>query len=60
PWSKLAAACNHDGRPPAALLERGLLLELNDGMWLHEALRERLLREVGAPHDERKKRLERR
>jgi len=34
-----------------------LLLELNEGMWLHEALRERLLREVGAPQEERKKKL---
>jgi hypothetical protein len=39
------------------LLERGLMLELADGMWLHEALRARLLREVGAPHDERARRL---
>ena len=58
PWDKLAAACDYDGHPPSALLERGLLLELNDGMWLHEALRERLLREVGAPQDERKKKLD--
>ena len=56
-WADLAAACNHDGNPPSALLERGLLIELNDGMWLHEALRERLLREVGAPHEERKKKI---
>ena len=40
------------------LRERGLLLELNDGMWLHEALRERLLREVGVPQDERRKKLD--
>ncbi len=58
PWDILAEACNHDGNPPAALLERGLLIELNEGMWLHEALRERLLREVGAPHEERKKKLD--
>ena len=57
PWDVLAAACSHDGNPPAVLLERGLLLELNEGMWLHEALRERLLREVGAPQEERKKKL---
>ena len=57
-WSVLASACGHDGPPPAALLERGLILELSDGMWLHEALRERLLREVGAPQDERKKKLD--
>ena len=58
PWDVLATACDHDGHPPAVLLERGLLLELNDGMWLHEALRERLLREVGAPQDERRKKLD--
>ncbi|MDP6324957.1 MAG: ATP-binding protein [Candidatus Thalassarchaeaceae archaeon] len=58
PWDVLAAACKHDGNPPHVLLERGLLLELNDGMWLHEALRERLLREVGAPQDERRKKLD--
>ena len=58
PWDILATACDHDGRPPSVLLERGLLLELNDGMWLHEALRERLLREVGAPQDERRKKLD--
>jgi len=57
PWETLARVCNHDGEPPKDLVERGLLLELNDGMWLHEALRERLLREVGAPQDERRARL---
>jgi len=57
PWEILAKACKHDGNPPNVLLERGLLLELNDGMWLHEALRERLLREVGSPQDERRKKL---
>ncbi len=58
PCDVLAVACDHDGHPPAVLLERGLLLELNDGMWLHEALRERLLREVGVPQDERRKKLD--
>jgi DNA-binding MarR family transcriptional regulator len=58
PWTVLATACGHDGKPPAALVERGLLLELGEGMWLHEALRERLLREVGAPQEARKARLE--
>ena len=58
PWGVLASACNHDGAPPSVLLERGLLLELNEGMWLHEALRERLLREVGEPQDERRKKLD--
>ena len=57
PWETLARVCNHDGEPPKDLIERALLLELNDGMWLHEALRERLLREVGAPQDERRSRL---
>jgi DNA-binding MarR family transcriptional regulator len=56
-WDILARACGHDGNPPAALVERGLLIELPEGMWLHEALKERLLREVGAPLDERKSRL---
>ena len=58
PWDILASACDHDGHPPVVLLERGLLLELNEGMWLHEALRERLLREVGTPQDERRKKLD--
>ena len=57
PWGALAKAAEFDGEPPANLLERGLMLELEDGMWLHEALRSRLLREVGAPHEERAKRL---
>jgi len=34
-----------------------LMLELEDGMWLHEALRSRLLREVGAPLEERARKL---
>ena len=57
PWTTLAKAAGIDGPPPADLLERGLMLELSDGMWLHEALRARLLREVGAPHEERAHRL---
>ena len=57
PWAALAKAAGIDGPPPADLLERGLMLELSDGMWLHEALRARLLREVGAPHEERARRL---
>jgi len=57
PWPVLATAAKTDGPPPADLLERGLMLELADGMWLHEALRARLLREVGEPHDERARRL---
>jgi len=33
------------------------MLELDSGMWLHEALRSRLLREVGQPLEERAKKL---
>ncbi len=57
PWEKLAKAANYDGAPPEDLLTRGLMLELEDGMWLHEALRSRLLREVGAPLEERARKL---
>jgi hypothetical protein len=57
PWDSLANAANFDGHPPSDLIERGLMLELRDGMWLHEALRARLLREVGAPLEERAKKL---
>ena len=57
PWSKLSAAIGWEGKPPERLLSYGLLLELEDGMWLHEALRERFLREVGKNPSERKKRL---
>ncbi len=45
------------GAPPEALVTRGLMLELESGMWLHEALRSRLLREVGAPLEERARKL---
>jgi len=34
------------------------LLELEEGMWLHEAMRERLLRDVGTAQNERKKQLD--
>jgi hypothetical protein len=34
-----------------------LLMELDKGMWLHEALRERLSREVGSAEKKRKDRL---
>jgi hypothetical protein len=34
------------------------LLELEQGMWLHEALRERLVREVGSVETERRERIE--
>ena len=57
PWGPLAKAANFDGLPPPDLIERGLMLELSDGMWLHEALRARLLREVGAPLEERARKL---
>jgi hypothetical protein len=57
PWETLADAVGWDGAPPASLLKHGLLLELEEGMWLHEALRERLLREVGSTKSERKARL---
>lgn len=57
PWSTLAKASNFDGMPPKNLIEKGLMLELENGMWLHEALRSRLLRDVGAPLDERTRKL---
>ena len=57
PWSKLSSATGWDGKPPERLLSYGLLLELEDGMWLHEALRERFLREVGENSAKRKKSL---
>ena len=58
PWTRLARAAGVEGSPPKPLIERGLMLELKEGMWLHEALRSRLLREVGAPHEERSRKLE--
>ena len=57
PWKTLAKASKYNGKPPKDLIERGLMLELEEGMWLHEALRSRLLREVGTPLDERAKKL---
>ncbi len=57
PWENLAAAAGYDGTPPEALVTRGLMLELESGMWLHEALRSRLLREVGQPLEERARKL---
>ena len=47
-WSKLSSAVNWEGNPPERLLTYGLLIELDEGMWLHEALRERFQREVGS------------
>ena len=58
PWSMLAEASGVEGTPPAALIERGLLIEMDDGLWLHEAIKERLLREVGQVSDERRERLD--
>jgi len=57
PWETLATSVGWDGPPPENMLKHGLLLELEDGMWLHEALRERLLRDVGAKKREREERL---
>ncbi|MDP7002262.1 MAG: ATP-binding protein [Candidatus Thalassarchaeaceae archaeon] len=56
-WTTLANAAGADGPPPQQLIDRGLMLELEEGLWLHEALRSRLLREVGAPHEERSRKL---
>jgi hypothetical protein len=58
PWAKLSEATNWDGKPPERLLAYGLLIELEDGMWLHEALRERFLREVGDNADKRRIKLQ--
>ncbi len=55
PWSTLALAAGVDGTPPSELLSRGIIVELADGLWLHEAIRERLLREVGESMNERRK-----
>lgn len=58
PWPQLAQAAKWDGRPPSKLIDKGLIVETDDGMWLHEALRERLLREVGDSQKKRKKALQ--
>lgn len=58
PWERLSEAVNWEGVPPKNLIKHGLLLDLDEGMWLHEALRERLLRDVGKHKETRKKRLE--
>ncbi|MDP6199533.1 MAG: hypothetical protein QF531_02075, partial [Candidatus Poseidonia sp.] len=57
PWETLASGIGWNGEPPANLLQHGLLLELEEGMWLHEALRERLLRDVGVNMQARRERL---
>ena len=56
-WEKLANASGWDGPPPEGLLAKGLLIELAEGMWLHEALRERLLRDVGKLKSQRESRI---
>ena len=58
PWKALASSLNWEGVPPPRLIDYGLLLELEQGMWLHEALRERLIREVGSVETERRERIE--
>jgi len=58
PWDKLAKSVDWNGNPPQRLLDYGLLLDMGEGMWLHEALRERFLREVGKPQSDRKKKLD--
>ena len=45
-WVKLAKTTGWEGMPPKDLIQHGLLLELEEGMWLHEALKERLLRDI--------------
>ena len=46
PWKKLADKASWAGPPPKSLISYGILIELDEGMWLHEALRERLLRDI--------------
>ena len=48
PWQELAIKASWTGPPPKSLISYGILIELEDGMWLHEALRERLLRDIRA------------
>ena len=57
PWKKLASISDFEGKPPEQLISHGLLIELNDGFWLHEALRERLLLEVGKVQTSRKEKI---
>jgi len=57
-WEKLATLCEYDGKPPEQLISHGLLIELKEGLWLHEALRERLLLEVGDVQKKRKEKLD--
>lgn len=53
PWTSLSSSIGWNGKPPENLLKHGLLIELPEGMWLHEALRERLNREVGDAFERR-------
>nr|MBC8437921.1 ATP-binding protein [Euryarchaeota archaeon] len=53
-WAILADLAGLEGTPPEDLISRGIIVELADGLWLHEAMRERLLREVGPSMDERR------
>ena len=46
PWRELADKASWTGPPPKSLISYGILIELDEGMWLHEALRERLLRDI--------------
>jgi len=48
PWDELGEAAGVDSSPPLALIESGLIVELENGMWLHDAMRERLRRDLGA------------
>ena len=48
PWKELGKASGVETSPPSALIESGLIMELEDGMWLHDAMRERLRRDLGA------------
>jgi DNA-binding MarR family transcriptional regulator len=57
PWDVLAEVAGLEGTPSEELLSRGIIIELEDGLWLHEAMRERLLREVGPTMNERRKAL---
>ena len=47
-WEELGEAIGAESSPPNALIESGLIVELEDGMWLHDAMRERLRRDLGA------------
>ncbi len=48
PWSELGGEINADGPPPASLIESGLIFEVEGGFWIHDAIRERLQRDLGA------------